>query len=86
MMIEQSVREFFVHAEPDSLGSWRSTVEHTIRFLKSFAILVVPFRHHDRAKHELVFRVICKLFNFCLPDEPIQLEQKDDLLFLDLDD
>jgi len=65
------------------IRDWRTTVEHVIRFLKSFAILSVPFRHHDSERHELVFRVLCKLFNFCLPFEPVQIVCKPDLLYLD---
>lgn len=62
------------------LRNWRATVEHVIGRLKSFAVLQIPFRQHDTHRHEIVFRVLCKLFNYSLLEEPVQIVNKPGLI------
>lgn len=52
----------FIYSQ-SNLVLWRSKVEHVIGRLKEFNVLNVPFRHHSSEHHELVFRVLCKIFN-----------------------
>jgi len=62
------------------LRNWRGTIEHVIGRLKCFAVLEMPFRHHDACRHELVFRVLCKLFNHMQLEQPVQQVKKPGLI------
>ena len=62
----------------------RASVEHINHRLKIFNILHHPFRHHKNKsqRHELVFRVICKIVNIDLLFHPIHLNKKPGLFYL----